>query len=58
MIWLPMRTVTTAPAADVTKPLPSPSPSVIPVRVTGATGPICILPTGRPKVPVELVKVP
>jgi hypothetical protein len=57
------------PQANVTvahsQPLPAPSPSatavpspVAAVKVTGASGPICILPTGKGKHAVEVVKVP
>lgn len=59
-VWLlPMKMQTSQPAAQVVPaPSPSLSPSPIALHVTGATGPICILTTGKPKTPVELVKVP
>jgi hypothetical protein len=53
--------VSNAPVAH-TSPVPSPSPPASPtvaaIKVTGNTGPVCIMPTGKARHAVEVVKVP
>ena len=59
LLWLP--NMTRHSAAPVTTAKVQPLPTAVPpiqVHVTGASGAVCILPTGKAKAPVELVKVP
>jgi hypothetical protein len=62
LLWMSIgrqpATVPTARTVPTAQPHAQPAPATT-VQVNGATGPICIMPTGKPKPhAVELVKVP
>ena len=49
-------TAPATPSPAIPSPAPVPSPPV--VQVKGGTGAVCVLPTGRIRTPVEVVKIP